>query len=687
MNTTQQILNLLNPVLKSGKGSKQLLSKLSNNTEIDFKDILTSLDISENEKSAIIFELLNQVEGKKSVNFPVNKSEILEVVNFLSGKIKNHSLKELTSKELTSEGKSTTVVNSKLLNTATGGKQVQNLVVNEKESGNNKSVKSVQNASNATVPVISKTNGRKEQSFLNGIKLSNSSPLENFKKDLTLKNDKREITKVHTRNLNVLDKSVETVNVIKKFSAQIKTAQNSTPVTSNVLKKLGFTNTTENPLVLNTGSKIGQNLFNNLITASAEKALLSNVIDFDPKVKSKTNLNNVRNLKIKDSEKIVKSNIITGSGENKVFENKSELKISANPIPVESRPEESVKLDNVKTPIRIKDISKNTEKELSMGASGKVMKPKVFSDSDIKYIPKKDILEGKNVDRVSSLKDQIEKAVFNNTSHIVNDKNLQFSPYLQSPMSVKNSIKAFNSAGKRVNTVATKSNKVSAKKSENSSKQIQPNSSVIDLKVVQKNYSVQSDFSNFEKDFLNISNISGEKIMSGIESSEHYENNLVKLKTTFLSNGVTLSDDKMLNTRQMKISIKTINDELSKLQLRISPKGLGNITIDIQKEGNALYTKFVVETVEVAGLIKDILPELKETLTQQGLKMEDTQISSKDENLRHYLSQQKNNEFEEKSNGKRSSLSSDYHTEIAPELLANKPVRNLSPYSTVEYLV
>ena len=93
-----------------------------------------------------------------------------------------------------------------------------------------------------------------------------------------------------------------------------------------------------------------------------------------------------------------------------------------------------------------------------------------------------------------------------------------------------------------------------------------------------------------------------------------------------------------------------------------------------------------MENVEVAGLIKDILPELKETLTQQGLKMEDTQISSKEENLRQYFSQQKDNEFEEKSNGKRSGLLRDYHTEIAPELLAHKSVPILSPYSTVEYL-
>ena len=114
---------------------------------------------------------------------------------------------------------------------------------------------------------------------------------------------------------------------------------------------------------------------------------------------------------------------------------------------------------------------------------------------------------------------------------------------------------------------------------------------------------------------------------------------------------------------------------------------MGNIRIDIQQEGKALYTKFFVETAEVAGILQESLPELKEILAQQGLKMENTQISSKEDELRQYLSEKNNNEFKEKSDGKRSSLSLDYQTEIATELLAQRSAPLLSPYSTVEYLV
>ena len=640
MKTTEQILNLINPISKSGKGSKHLISKLSKGAGKDFKGILTSLDISDNEKSAIIFELLKQFDGKKILNLSVTKSEILEAAKSLSGKYTKHS-----SKELSSEGNSNHIVKPKLLNTTTNGRQIRNLAVSEKVSSNVKSVDFTQNVSNEILSGNGKINEQEKKSILNGIIPSNPLLGGNIKKEFTLKNEKREISKVNLNKLNVLDKKIVTTNAIKKFSAQIKAAQNGSPAMTDVEKKTVFKSTKEKIRVLNSGPKFDPESLNKLVTTSAEKAL----------------------------SKSGNSKIITGLEQNKVLENKPENKTSGNSNSIGGRPEESIKFAKGVTPAHDKDFSKYAGKVSSLNTPGKATNSK-------------DMLNMKNVDPDSSQRSQTGKVVLNDNSFIVKEKNLSIPQYVPGTISINESMKAFNSAGKRVNTVAVKTRKVSSSKSVNTSKRIQSNSSVINLKVVQKSYNTQSELGNFEKEYLNISNIIGEKAGNGFESSEQYDNNLSKLKTTFFSNGVALSADKMLNTHQMKLSVKMINEELSKLQLRISPKGLGIIKIDIQKEGKALYTKFVAETVEVASLLKDMLPELKETLAQQGLRLEDTQISSKEENLRQYLSEKKDNEFEEKSKDKRSSHLGDYHTEIAPELLAHKSVPILSPYSTVEYL-
>lgn len=690
MKTTDQILNLLNPISKSGNGSKHQISKLSKGPGTDFKDILTSLDITETEKSAIILELLNRFEGKKLLNSSVDKLDVLEAVKLHSGKYVKNSTEVMSLEENASH-----IVKSKLLMTKTNGWQIRNLVVNEKASGDVKSAHLAQNVSKETVSGIGKINEQKKQSLLNKIKPSNSLLRKNIKKDFTPRNETHEITKANLTKLNVLDKDIVNSDAIKKFNAHIKAAQITSPVITNVVKESLSRNTSEKFMDLNTRSKIDPETLKNLITTSAEKALSKSVNDYgqrienelSKKTESKTNLNSVQ---IIAPAKNGNSKNNFSLGNNGVFDSKSEYKISGNSNPVEGRPEES---DNRVMPNRIKDFPRKAGKVLSLNTTGKITTSKVHNDSvilnrtpDVQDIRNKNILNEKNVNTASIKANQTGKAVLNDNSFFVNGKNLSNSQYMPGTISINKSMRAFNSAGKRVNTAAVKARKVSGNKSVNSSERIQSNSSVINLKMVQKIYSNQSELSNFEKEQLNISNFMSEKFGNGFESSERYENNLVKLKTTFFSNGAALSTGKMLNTHQMKLSVKMINDELSKLQLRISPKGLGNIKIDIQKEGKALYTKFVVETAEVASLLRETLPELKETLAQQGLKMEDTQISSKEDELRQYLSEKKGNEFEEKSNGKRSSLLHDYHTGIVPELLGQKSAQILSPYSTVEYL-
>ena len=690
MKTTDQILNLLNPISKSGNSSKHQISKLSKGPGTDFKDILTSLDIPETEKSAIILELLNRFEGKKLLNSSVDKLDVLEAVKLHSGKYVKNSTEVMSLEENASH-----IVKSKLLLTKTNGWQIRNLVVNEKASGDVKSAHLAQNVSKETVSGIGKINEQKKQSLLNKIKPSNSLLRKNIKKDFTPRNETHEITKANLTKLNVLDKDIVNSDAIKKFNAHIKAAQITSPVITNVVKESFSRNTSEKFMDLNTRPKIDPETLKNLITTSAEKALSKSVNDYgqrienelSKKTESKTNLNSVQ---IIAPAKNGNSKNNFSLGNNGVFDSKSEYKISGNSNPFEGRPEES---DNRVMPNRIKDFPRKAGKVLSLNTTGKTTTSKVHNDSvilnrtpDVQDIRNKNILNEKNVNTASIKANQTGKAVLNDNSFFVNGKNLSNSQYMPGTISINKSMRAFNSAGKRVNTAAVKARKVSGNKSVNSSERIQSNSSVINLKMVQKIYSNQSELSNFEKEQLNISNFMSEKFGNGFESSERYENNLVKLKTTFFSNGVALSTGKMLNTHQMKLSVKMINDELSKLQLRISPKGLGNIKIDIQKEGKALYTKFVVETAEVASLLRETLPELKETLAQQGLKMEDTQISSKEDELRQYLSEKKGNEFEEKSNGKRSSLLHDYHTGIVPELLGQKSAQILSPYSTVEYL-
>ena len=690
MQTTDQILNLLNPISKSGKGSKHLISKLSKGSRTDFKDILTSLDISESKKSTLIMDLLSQFEGKKLLKTSVNKSDIINEVKMLSGKYKKYSTEELSS-----QGNESHIVKSKLRMTKTNGSQIRNLVVKEKVSGEVKDAHLTQNVSKEVVfglnkingqkkpSLLNKINGQKKPSLLNKINSPNSLLKKNIKKDFIPRNETPEITKVNSNKLNVLDKGIVNTYAIKKFGAQIKAAQITSPVITKKLTGLA------------TRPKIDQESLKNLITKSAEKALSKSVIDypkrigneFSKKAESETSSNTVQIIAPAKNGNS-KNNFSLGNIE--IFTSKSEHEIIGKSNPVGVRSEDS---DNKELTNSVKDFSKKAGKVLSSDTTGKTTNSKVHNESVIlNRTPKAIAIRNKNnltdkyVDTASIKVNQTEKAVLNDNSFFVNSKNLSNSQHMPGTISINKSMRAFNSAGKRANTVAVRTRKVSANKSVKSSERNQSSSSAMNLKMIEKSYAKQSELSSFEKEQLNISKIMIEKSGNGFESSERYDNNLAKLKTTFLSNGVTLSTDKMLKTHQMKLSVKTINDELSKLQLRISPKGLGNIKIDIQKEGNAIYTKFVVETAEVASLLRETLPELKETLAQQGLKMEDTQISSKEDELRQYLSEKKDNEFEEKSNSKRSSLMHDYQTGIAPELLGQKSARILSPYSTVEYL-
>ena len=697
MKSSGQIVNLLNPILKSGKGSKHLLSKLSKDTGPEFKDILTSLDISESEKMGIISELLHRFESKKKMNSTVNSSDILKAVNLLSGNLKKHSTSELSS-----EGSAKLIVQPKLLKTSINGRQIQNLVMTEKTSLDVKNKSVAKNVSTKKAVGLIKISGQKKQRSINVYKPADLISRNNIKKDFTQRNGTDVKTQADLTKFKIHNTGPVITDVNNKLGTQIKAAINSSPILTNVVEESESKSTIEKFTNPKSRPGIDQEKLNKIIDTSVEKALSKKVSgfgqrrehEFGDKVKSDTKPNGVGTSQIKARELNVKLKNNISSGKKIVLESMTENKIKGNSDPVEKRPEQSAGLNNRVIPDRSKVSSKRAGKEHSLKAADKTTILKDHNDPvvlrripNVKEMRNKNILNERNVGGVSTKSTQSEKEVVKDKSFIVNSKNRSNSHNIPNTIPINKGVKAFNSAGKRVNTVVPKTRKVSDSKSVNRSDRIQPNRSAMNLNTVQKSYNKQSEFSNFETEQLNNSNIIGEKIGSGFEFTERYENNLSKVKTTFFRNGVAFSADKMLNSHQMKLSIKMINDELANLQLRISPKGLGNIRIDIQQEGKALYTKFFVETAEVAGILQESLPELKEILAQQGLKMENTQISSKEDELRQNLSEKNSNEFKEKSDGKRSSLSLDYQTEIATELLAQRSAPLLSPYSTVEYLV
>lgn len=158
-----------------------------------------------------------------------------------------------------------------------------------------------------------------------------------------------------------------------------------------------------------------------------------------------------------------------------------------------------------------------------------------------------------------------------------------------------------------------------------------------------------------------------------------------KFSTKVMMNGLPVHQSALSNDNPMKFSIKVINEELTKLQLKISPKSLGNITINLTREGGNISTHFIVESAEVRQMMQQAMPELRENLSQSGINLENTTIMTKDEELaRQFLNRDEQN----KNDGDRSGLDSDNDmiSDIPLELLNNRPVQIRSPYSTVEYI-
>ena len=255
-----------------------------------------------------------------------------------------------------------------------------------------------------------------------------------------------------------------------------------------------------------------------------------------------------------------------------------------------------------------------------------------------------------------------------------------------SAISINRQLSDFQSTGKRLNTkFRVKGEPVS--KSGSKRKVRLKQSSPINQKVLQNSYIARNEAPHSAEGKSILINVENNSVTSPPFDSEMREFSLPKLSTTFTKNGVSITHQNLPESDLMKFSIKALNEELNKIQLRFSPKGLGNITIDIHQTGKSLYAKIYVESAEVMRILQDSLPELKENLSQQGINLEEANISARKDEGHHHRSHINEERFREDRQDKKSTSDQTPEIEVPLEVLGRNQVRATSPYSTVEYLV
>ena len=255
-----------------------------------------------------------------------------------------------------------------------------------------------------------------------------------------------------------------------------------------------------------------------------------------------------------------------------------------------------------------------------------------------------------------------------------------------SAISINKQLSDFQSTGKRLNTKFRTKGKPLSKLGLKRKVRLKQ-SSLINQKVLQNSYLARNESPGSADGKSILINVENNSVTSLPLESEVREFSLPKLNTTFTKNGVSVTHSNLPESDPMKFSIKALNEELNKIQLRLSPKGLGNITIDIHQTGKSLYTKIYVESAEVMRILQDSLPELKENLSQQGLNLEEANISARRDEGHHQRSLMNGERFKEDRQDKNSGSAQSPETDVPLEVLGRNQVRATSPYSTVEYLV
>ena len=375
----------------------------------------------------------------------------------------------------------------------------------------------------------------------------------------------------------------------------------------------------------------------------------------------------------------------------------SELKISAELLPVKDSElkKESYfnsRKDNIKSEPLIRKIERSAARLIAnKSVDSTLLNPKA-ADSGVKL--KTDIVLRNSASVEKSASDEITPATQNRQGNVdvFKQKNSILIRgvrnsviYNMQPVaaeSIGNKINILQSSAKRV---ISESNKreiptLSFLKASKNTKQEMSNKSV------EKNYNNLLNFSNKKSNTLLDSDT--KNLFNAQMGITKEDTSLPKLKTTFVKNGVLLDQTKLLDNNLMKFTIKEIDKGLSQIQLRITPKGLGSIKIDLQQDGNVLVAKFFVETPEIAKLLKDALPELKEALSQQGIKLDESEVSSRKEESAHYFNGKNTGNFEgkyQKNNSHRTPVIN-HEMEVPLEVLSQKQTLIHSPNSTIEYL-
>lgn len=653
-----QILNITNLLLAGSKGLGVGKSSTIKSAKKDFKALLKSFTSKVKQKSSKLKS--NILKEETAVILPFSFSEVkMSAVNSkgVSGKniLKQTDTKFGTSKNAIGSTKNqvTTIITNnkteapkKSKNSfSAAGKTITKLDVNAKS------------LKNAEENEIGKINGVKNVKIVkNSSKAANGLGMGKDVKILTEQSGplKAEIKGDHkTKSLNPVKKGV--LNSVHKNMSSVPPDKKEN--VSSVLpdKKVAV--------------KIDRNL---LISKSLNKETIvkssANLkqVDIAPKIKAELKMG-TELLSIKDSDPKKESNLISRPNninsiplKSKIEKSASRLIAEKSPKPTLLSPKEQSGGIALKTNIVPKNDSNVTSVEKP--SSDDIKSPKLNKPVNVEIIKQKQ----------SILIQGMRNSVIHNMQPVSASSIGKKINILQS--SVKRAISESNKRG------APTLSLLKTTKSKNNSKQ------GISQKSVEKNYNNLLNFGNTKSNTLVDSDI--KTLFNAQMGTSQDETALTKLKTTFFRSGELFDQSKLQDNNLIKFTIKEIDKELSQIQLRLTPKGLGNIKIDLQQNGNVLSAKFLVETPEIAKLLKDALPELRETLSQQGINLDESDISSRKEEFTHHFNGKNTGNFEGKQqeNNTHRNPAIDQNVDVPLELLSQKQTLIYRPNSTVEYL-
>lgn len=163
-----------------------------------------------------------------------------------------------------------------------------------------------------------------------------------------------------------------------------------------------------------------------------------------------------------------------------------------------------------------------------------------------------------------------------------------------------------------------------------------------------------------------------------------------KLSEKLVSNGSEVSTANMKETNyesiikqivdQVKINIKP---EITKMEFQLNPEHLGKLSFTISSEKGIISAQFVAENKTVQEAIENQVLTLKQTLNEQGIKVDKVEVVLSSES---FNMQQENQQNEQNNNSKKISkirLNSSYQDEEDEAIEADN---NIGDGATVNYI-